>query len=109
MGSTAANGNRFNGNSELRCVRVTLKIGLYLLISNLAKGADGEADGATIVACEVIAAAVMINALHTSVAAGYWLVKDSINRALANAFLAHGAKITDPQMRVFLSGRLRCG
>lgn len=74
----------------------------------MAKGADGQADGATIVGREIVAAGSMINTLHPTVATGLGLIIDGIDGTLADALVTHGAEVAHPEMLIFFALRFQC-
>ena len=80
----------------MRGVWAATKALLNFVITNLTEWTVHQAHCAALVLIEVIAADAVSGALHVPIASGYWLVINSINRAFADAFLAHGAKIPHP-------------
>jgi hypothetical protein len=95
-----------NGNSELRRGIVAFESRLNFLVPDLTERTDRQANRATIVLGEIIAATRMIDALKTTITPRLWLIVNRSDWTFANALVAHRAKISNPQMRVRFTSRL---
>ena len=71
--------HRVYRNTKLRCVVITFKPGMNLVITNLAKRADLQAHCTTKMLIEVITASVMFNALHSAVTSSLGLLENRID------------------------------